>query len=306
MQVFDATRHSYLVPLRAILQSWWNDRPADVVGLALYGSRAKNCATELSDWDVVVITTSNDPNVEEICRDLPKVYRNTPIHALCESIDHLQSESEHGGSVLSAIAEQGVSLFGTAIPFRSERAMKPNYPSAETFLCHVLGEVHGFLGYFNFVCDKGLTHHNTSTKHSANAAEYLVKGFMSVRGINYKQIHNVKSLCEQIRQYYPNDPIIERLSELDGYTTKAHIGAYQVLLNPVEPINFTNMRMKRVLILLPTLATETFAGRQISDELSMLISITESNVQEYANKLTDLGFREIVQHALDKIREYLH
>ena len=306
MQAFDSTRHNHLLPIRSLLQSWWDNRPSDVIGLALYGSRAKNYAEQYSDWDIVILTSSDNPDEDAICLNLPQDYDDAPIHALCESVAQIESESQYGGSVLSAVVEQGVALFGTPIKPRSEKKLKPNYPSAETFLSNVLGEVHGFLSYSNFVRENGLKHHNASTKHSADAAEYLVKGLMSIRGINYKQIHNVKALCEQIEQVCPEDPIIEELIKLDGFTTKAHSGTYHVLFNAIEPIEQTNTRMQNVLLLLPKLMDETFDNRVPLEELKKLLSITMSNILAYVDHLTDSAIRKIVQQALDRIPYYLH
>ena len=98
---------------------------------------------------------------------------------------------------------------------------------------------------------------------------------------------------------------MEQLHVLDKLTFRQHICSDQPLLDPIEPINQTNTRMQEVLSLLPTLATEIFDGRTTSDETIKLISITVSNVQEYANNLTECVFQEIVQQALNKISEYL-
>lgn len=108
MLSFDPTIHRHLGPLREYLKPWWNCRPSDIVGLTLYGLRAKNYASHDSDWDVAILTRSKKPNEQEICRDLPRFCEDAPIHALCESIETVRDESE--------------------------KTLKPNDPLAETFL----------------------------------------------------------------------------------------------------------------------------------------------------------------------------
>ena len=83
MQAFDSTRHNHLLPIRPLLQSWWDNRPSDVIELALYGSRAKNLAEQYSDRDIVILTSSDNPDEDAICRNLPQDYDDAPILTQC-------------------------------------------------------------------------------------------------------------------------------------------------------------------------------------------------------------------------------
>ena len=234
------------------------------------------------------------------------MYQDTPTYALCESIDHIESESELSKRALSDIVCQDMVPFWATVQYESEKTLKPNYQLAETLLCSVLDEAHGFLSYVNFVRDKKLEHHNASTQHSAKAAVYLVKAFMSTREIPYdEKSYDITFLCSRIRFFCSEDPVVEQLRVLDELTIRQHICSDQPLLDPIEPINQTSTRMREVFSLLPTLATEIFDERTTSDETIKLISITVSNVQGYANNLTNCVFQEIVQQALNKISEYL-
>ena len=262
MFAFNPTSHRHLQSIRESLKPWWINRPTDVIGLALYGSRAKNCAERYSDWDVVILTRSEEPNEEIICRDLPLVHDNAPIHALCESIDHMKSEAMYGGSVMSAIAEQGVSLFGATIPFKEDTIKQPSYSFAETLFASTLEALKGFLSEANIRHLKKKSHDKDATTHSAHAAEYLVKSFMSVRGINYFYVHEVEALCKQIEKEFPNDPLLKELRGLDGFTAKGHKGPYRLIHLPTESLVKTTERIYRVLTLLPRLATEIFAQRE--------------------------------------------
>ena len=145
MQLFDSARHNHLAPLRASLKSWWDNKPTDVVGLALYGSRAKNCAKPYSDWDIVILTRSPEPNEQVICRELPRVCENAPVHALCESIDMVRTEAVYGGNVMSAIVEQGITLFGDSILLTEDLSMKPSYIAAATSIIATLEALAAFL-----------------------------------------------------------------------------------------------------------------------------------------------------------------
>lgn len=169
----------------------------------------------------------------------------------------------------------------------------------------MLGEAHGFLSYVNFVRDKEFKHHNASAQHSAKAAVYLVKALIRTRKIPYRDSLDISFLCSRIRSFCSEHPVVEQLHVLDKLTIRQHICSDQALLDPIEPINRTNTRMQEVLSLLPNLATEIFDERTTSDETIKLTSITVSNVQEYANNLTDSVFQEIVQQALNKISEDL-
>ena len=96
------------------------------------GSRAKNFASPDSDWDVAILTRSERPNEQEICRDLPRFCEVVPIHALCESIETVRSEAGFGGNILSAVVEHGVSLFGESILMTEGIRIKPSYIAAAT------------------------------------------------------------------------------------------------------------------------------------------------------------------------------
>ena len=134
---------------------------------------------------------------------------------------------------------------------------------------------------------------------------YLVKALMSTRKIPYQHSFDITFLCNRIRSFYPEDSVVEQLRVLDELTSRQHICSDQPLTDRIEPIKQTNTRMREVLSLIPTLAFEIFDGRTLSDEIAKLISITVSNVQDYTNNLKDLEFQEIVQQALNNIREYL-
>ena len=259
MQAFDSARHNHLLPIRALLQSWWDNRPSDVIGLALYGSRAKNCAEQYSDWDIVIFTNSENPDEDAICRNLPRDYADAPIHALCESIEYVKSEAKYGGSLMSAIAEQGVSLFGATVPFEEDTIKHPSFPHAQSLFGSAMDALLLFLVEANVRFREKKTFDNTATSCSANAAEYLVKSFMSARGINYLHTHNVKNLCTQFAAEFPNDPLVSKLRKLDGFTTKGHKGPYRSLVLPMESLRKTTERVLRVLDLLPMLASEIFS-----------------------------------------------
>ena len=282
MFTFSPISHPNLKPFRECLKPWWNERPSDVIGLALYGSRAKNCAENYSDWDIVIFTSSKNPDEDVICRDLPQVYDKAPIHALCESIDMVKSEAAYGGNVMSAIVEQGVSLFGTTVQFQEDTIQHPSYSSAEILFSSTLEALKGFLSEANIRFLKKKSCDKDATTHSAQAAEYLVKSFMCIRGINYFYVHDVKALCAQIEAELPDDPILKELRELDGFTTKGHKGPYRLLHLPSESLERTTERIYQVLALLPRLANEIFAGRDarmhnkntISDKLLVLQNST--------------------------------
>ena len=217
MLSFDPTTHRHLGPLREYLKPWWKTRPSDVIGLTLYGSRAKDYAEHYSDWDVIILTRSKKPDEDTICRDLPRVYDEAPIHALCESIDFVKSETEYGGSLMSAIAEQGVSLFGETIPFEEDTIKHPSVPHAETLFASTLDALIFYLNEANIRVRETRSHDNTATACSVNAAEYLVKSCMSIRGINYQRSHDVETLCDQVEEKLPNDPLVQGIAEVGWF-----------------------------------------------------------------------------------------
>ena len=186
------------------------------------------------------------------------------------------------------------------------KKLNPNYPAADTSLCNVLGEVHGFLSYSNFVLEQWLTHHNISTKHSVIAAEELVKGLLSTRGIDFNNSHDLMALSARFRFLCAEDPISEELLEFAGNVPTVHAATHQEIYKPVEPIDQTIKRMRRVLLLLPNLTQESFDHRKPSEELKQLLAIRVSNNQVYVDHLTDSEIRKIVQQALDRIHYYLH
>lgn len=300
MLSFDPTTHQHLGPLREYLKPWWKTRPTDVIGLTLYGSRAKDYAEQYSDWDVIILTRSKEPNEDTICRDLPRVYDEAPIHALCESIDLVKYEAQYGGSLMSAIVEQGVSLFGETVPFEEDTIKRPSYSYAETLFASILEALNGFLMEANIRYRKKKTHDRDATTHSAHAAEYLVKSFMCVRGINYFYVHDVNALCNQIEQEFPRDPLLKELRGLDGFTAKGHMGPYRLLHLPTESLVLTTKRVVRVLVLLPRLTTEIFAQREAPKETKDIISDKLSVLQNGTLELEDLTLKEQFQTALDK------
>ncbi|MXZ54715.1 MAG: HEPN domain-containing protein [Gammaproteobacteria bacterium] len=299
MQAFDSARHNHLLPIRALLQSWWDNRPSDVIGLALYGSRAKNCAEQYSDWDIVIFTNSENPDEDAICRNLPRDYADAPIHALCESIEYVKSEAKYGGSLMSAIAEQGVSLFGATVPFEEDTIKHPSFPHAQSLFGSAMDALLLFLVEANVRFREKKTFDNTATSCSANAAEYLVKSFMSARGINYLHTHNVKNLCTQFAAEFPNDPLVSKLRKLDGFTTKGHKGPYRSLVLPMESLRKTTERVLRVLDLLPMLASEIFSEPKTSKEMYAIINGKLSALQESTTNLVDPKLKQLFQKSLD-------
>lgn len=305
MQAFDPSRHRALEPIRTALQNWWANKPSDVRGIALYGSRAKNRATQYSDWDVLILTDNTEPDEKEICRALPRLCENAPIHALCESIDYVKSEAEYGGSLLSAIVEQGISLFGETVPFEEDTIKRPSYSYAETFFASILEALNGFLMEANIRYRKKKTHDRDATTHSAHAAEYLVKSFMSVRGINYFYVHDVSALCNQIEQEFPLDPLLKELRRLDGFTAKGHMGPYRLLHLPTESLALTTKRIVRILVLIPRLTTEICSQREVPKETRDIISDKLSVLQRGTNELEDITLKQQFQTALDKVLVFI-
>ncbi len=301
MQAFDPTRHSTLEPIRTALQNWWANKPSDVSGIALYGSRAKNYASQDSDWDVAILTRSEKPNEQEICRDLPRYCEDAPIHALCESIETVRSGAGFGGNILSAVVEHGVSLFGESILMTEGVRMKPSYIAAATSIIATVEALTAFLHGANVRYLKQKTYNNHATAYSANAAEHLVKGFLSLRGINYRYIHDIAGLCDQLEQARPNDPIVEKLRRLDGFTTRAHKGPYQSIDHPLEALTRSTERVNRVLPLLPNLVAERFSESEL--EVDILAEITDvlDILQECTHELQDASLKQEYQSTLDKI-----
>ncbi len=304
MFAFDPESHTDLLPFRECLKNWWDNRPSDVIGLALYGSRAKNCAEQYSDWDIVIFTSSENPDEDAICRDLPRVYDRAPIHALCESIDTVKSEAEYGGSVMSAIAEQGVSLFGMTVPFQEDTIKHPSYSLAETLFSSTLEALKGFLSEANIRFLKKKSRDKDATTHSTHAAEYLVKAFMCVRGINYFYVHDVKALCAQIEEEIPDDPLLKQFQELDGFTAKGHTGPYRLLHLPSKSLEKTTERIYRVLALLPRLAIEIFAGRDAPMDTKNTISDKLLVLQKSTSELEDTQLQKRFQSTLSEITEF--
>ncbi|MXZ54716.1 MAG: nucleotidyltransferase domain-containing protein [Gammaproteobacteria bacterium] len=167
MQAFDSTHHSHLAPIHTLLKNWWDSRPSGVVGLTLYGSRAKNCAEHHSDWDIAILTQTENFDPQVICRELPRACENAPIHALCESIDTVRAEAEYGGNVMSAIVHQGIALFGEPIPTTESLDMKPSYIAAATSIVATLEALAAFLLGANVRHSKRKTHNNHATAYSA-------------------------------------------------------------------------------------------------------------------------------------------
>ncbi|MXZ44835.1 MAG: nucleotidyltransferase domain-containing protein, partial [Gammaproteobacteria bacterium] len=287
---------------RECLKPWWNDRPSDVIGLALYGSRAKNYAENYSDWDIVIFTSSKNPDEDVICRDLPQVYDKAPIHALCESIEYVKSEAKYGGSLMSAIAEQGVSLFGATVPFEEDTIKHPSFPHAQSLFGSAIDALLFFLVEANVRFREKKSFDNTATACSVNAAEYVVKSFMSARGLNFLHTHNVKDLCKQFAAEFPNDPLVSKLRKLDGFTTKGHKGPYRSLVIPMESLKKTTERVLRVLDLLPMFASGIFSEPETSKEMYAIMNGKLSALQESTTNLVDPNLKQRMQTSLDEIR----
>ena len=306
MQAFDSTRHNHLLPIRSLLQSWWDNRPSEVIGLALYGSRAKNYAEQYSDWDIVIFTSSEKPDEDAICRDLPLDYADAPIHALCESLEYVKSEAKYGGSLMSAIAEQGISLFGATVPFEEDTIKHPSFPHAQSLFGSAMDALLLFLVEANVRFREKKSFDNTATTCSANAAEYVVKSFMSARGINFLHTHNVKELCKQFAAEYPNNPLVSKLRKLDGFTSKGHKGPYRSLVIPMESLKRTTERVLRVLDLLPMLASEIFSEPETSKEMYAIINGKLSALQESTTNLVDPNLKQRLQTSCDEIRSHFN
>ena len=301
MHTFDSTRHSHLAPIHTLLQRWWESRPSEVVGLTLYGSRAKNCAEHHSDWDIAILTQTEIFDPQVICRELPRACENAPIHALCESIDTVRAEAEYGGNVMSAIVHQSIALFGDPIPTTEDFDLKPSYIAAATSVVATLEALAAFLLGANVRYSKRKTHNNHATAYSANAAKHLVKGFLSVRGVNYRFIHDVAGLCDQLEQERPKDLIVKEFRKLDGFTTQAHKSPYQSICRPLEALTKTTERVCRVLSLLPVLVAECFEDGELDEDIRAEILDVLVILQESTRELQDPSLKQEFQRSLKKI-----
>ena len=231
-----------------------------------------------------------------ICRELPRACENAPIHALCESIDTVRAEAEYGGNVMSAIVHQSIALFGDPIPTTEDFDLKPSYIAAATSIVATLEALAAFLLGANVRYSKRKTHNNHATAYSANAAEHLVKGFLSIRGVNYRFIHDVAGLCDQLEQEQPKE-----LRKLDGFTTQAHKGPYQSIRRPLEALTKTTERVCRVLSLLPVLVAECFEDGELDEDIRAEILDVLLILQESTSELQDPSLKQEFQISLERI-----
>lgn len=178
--------------------------------------------------------------------------------------------------------------------------MKPSYVAAATSIIATLEALAAFLLGANVRYLKRKTHNNHATAYSANAAEHLVKGFLSVRGVNYRFIHDVAGLCDQLETYRPEDSIVKELRKLDGFTTQAHKGPYQSIRRPLEALTQTTERVCRVLAFLPHLVAECFDDGDLDEDVRAEVLDVLAILQERASELQDPSLKQEFQRALEK------
>ena len=230
------------------------------------------------------------------------MYHDTRTYALCKSIEHAEFDREVDGCILSTIVEHRETPFWDYPMCRENLTVTPDYSLAVTLLERVLGQANAFLDYVNFVSETGQKYHSASTEHSRKAAEYLVKGFMSTRGIDDTQINSVKFLCARIELFCAEDSINEKLYKLVELETEPPSITSQILS---DPIAMANARMLKVFGLLPILASEIFDCGKPSEQSKIGLLHTVCLLQSNNDKLVDPRLQKTVQQTLNKIRNFL-
>ena len=76
---------------------------------------------------------------------------------------------------------------------------------------------------------------------------------------------------------------------------------YRLLNLPIEPLTRTTERLRRVLVLLPHLASDIYADREPSSDTLNFISGKLTTLQEQTDSLKDQTLQEQFQTAHDKV-----
>ena len=229
------------------VQRWFENagRRNGVAAIVLFGSRAKGCAREWSDWDFAVI---HEGETKPDLTGLPFERDGREVNWLCRSLSELDRKRSKGGTVESAIAEQGLRICGQIelgvgeieldIPVAFDRFDKALRQAR--FAVDDLSEHYFYrseIGFSNNLCAS-----------SCNAAEFLAKAVAHMRGFNPTKTHNVNALCAELQVHDERDCLVPVLLRLNGVAHRGHVrGAYYVREHMIESLSVSEARIVGVM-----------------------------------------------------------
>ena len=229
------------------LQNWFEDagRRRGVVAIVLFGSRAKGCEREWSDWDLALIHgDETEPELE----GLPFERDGREVNWLRRSLRQLDLKRNKGGTVESAIAEQGLRVCGEIELGIGEIEMDVHmaFDRFDKALRQARIAVEDLGEHYFYRAEVGFS--NNLCASSCNAAEFLAKAVAHLRGFNPMKSHDVSALCAELRDHNPNDHLVPVLLRLNGITHKGHVkGAYDERGGMVESLSKSEARLVAVM-----------------------------------------------------------
>lgn len=229
------------------LQHWFEDagRQRGVVAIVLFGSRAKGCEREWSDWDLALIHGGEtEPQIE----GLPTERDGREVNWLCKSLRELDLKRNKGGTVESAIAEQGLRVCGEIELGTGEIEMDIHmaFDRFDKALRQARFAVEDLCEHYFYRAETGFSKNLCAS--SCNAAEFLAKAVAHLRGFNPTKTHDVNALCAELQDHNPGDHLVPVLLRLNGVTHKGHVkGAYDERGGMVESLSKSEARLVAVM-----------------------------------------------------------
>lgn len=229
------------------LQHWFRDagRQRGVAAIVLFGSRAKGFEREWSDWDLALIHGGEtQPELE----GLPIERDGRAVNWLCKSLRELDLKRNKGGTVESAIAEQGLRVCGEIDLGTGEIEMDLHmaFDRFDKALRQARFAVEDLCEHYFYRAETGFS--NNLCASSCNAAEFLAKAVAHLRGFNLMKSHDVSALCAELQDHNPDDHLVPVLLRLNGVTHQGHVkGAYDERGEMVEPLSKSEARLVAVM-----------------------------------------------------------
>ena len=260
------------------LQHWFEDagRRRGVVAIVLFGSRAKGCEREWSDWDLALIHGGEtEPELE----GLPFERDGREVNWLCRSLRELDLKRNKGGTVESAIAEQGLRVCGEIELGTGEIEMdiRMAFDRFDKALRQARIAVEDLGEHYFYRAETGFS--NNLCASSCNAAEFLAKAVAHMRGFNPMKSHDVSALCAALQDHNPNDHLVPVLLRLNGVPHKGHVkGAYGMRRGMVEPLSKSEARFVAVM----------GAFRDVLDEAGRVCAGNPAHQPDFTKGIADL------------------
>ncbi len=244
-------------PVRARLVDWGARHKDRVDSILLFGSRMRGDHRPGSDWDLAVVLKDGK---QVATSGLPGTIAERPVNWVCVQRSEFARNCQRM-SIAWVLAGQAQRVWNNGRPLEISVRREGLQLMSADFARHMFSLSIGAIGdsLFRIARDSRDPQHlrrpanHRLASYSADAAEYLCKAVLTLRGIEPRHCHSVKKLCAQLERHSGEDPLLPILRRCNGETEKARVSDYSL---KAEPRADSERRVLRIMEAVPSVARE--------------------------------------------------